>query len=127
MLAEALSRPAAIPGVVLPLLSCRADVAVFGPYGWSELAVDALCQPGRSAFQFGEFAVHLSLPAPPVRSGCAYASRTSEEGEPLAVAAVLAMAEDLATCCGARVLCLAAEAAGARRRERAIPGRKAAG
>jgi carbon-monoxide dehydrogenase medium subunit/2-furoyl-CoA dehydrogenase FAD binding subunit len=115
-LAEALSRPAAVPGVILPLLSCRADVAVYGPYGWSELAVEALCQPGRPALQFGEFAVHLSLPAPPVRSGCAYASHAPEGGEPLAVAAVLAMEEDLATCCGARVLYFAAEG----RPERAV-------
>ncbi len=115
-LAEALSRPAAVPGITLPLLSCRADVAVFGPYGWSELAVEALCQPGRQPLQFGEFAVHLSLPAPPVRSGCAYASHAPEGGARLAAAAMLVMEENLGTCCGARLLYSAVEG----RPERAV-------
>jgi CO/xanthine dehydrogenase FAD-binding subunit len=115
-LAEALSRPSAVPGVILPLLSCQGHVAVFGPYGWSELAVEALCQSGRPPLQFGEFAVHVRLPEPPVRSGSAYASRTPAGGEFQAVAAVLAMEEDLATCCGARVLRLAGEG----RPERAV-------
>jgi CO/xanthine dehydrogenase FAD-binding subunit len=115
-LAEALSRPAAVPGVILPLLSCRGDVAVFGPYGWSALAAEALCQSGRSPLQFGEFAVHVSLPEPPVRSGSAYASRTGKGGKFQAVAAVLAMEEDRATCCGARVLFIA----GGDRPERAV-------
>lgn len=119
-LAETLSRPAAIPGVILPLLSCRADVAVFGPYGWSGLAVEALCRPGRPGLQFGEFAVHLGLPAPPVRSGCAYASQALEGGEQQAVAAVLAMEEDLTTCCGARLLFWAGED----RPERAVEGER---
>ncbi len=108
-LAEALSRPAAVPGVILPLLSCRGQVAVFGPYGWSELAVEALCQSARPPLQFGEFAVHVRLPEPPVRSGSAYASRTPTDGEFQAVAAVLALEEDLATCCGARVLYITGE------------------
>jgi carbon-monoxide dehydrogenase medium subunit len=118
--AEALARPAAIPGVILPLLACQASAGVYGPYGWSELAVESLCQPGRSTLQFGEFVVHLSLPAAPVRSGGAYASQMPPHGGPLGVAAVLVMEEDLATCCGARLLRWAEEGGP----ERAVEGER---
>jgi carbon-monoxide dehydrogenase medium subunit len=108
-LGEALSRPWATPGAILPLLCSQAAVAVFGPYGWSELAIEVFCQPGRPACQFGEFVAHLGMPAPPPRSAGAYVSRTEAGGEVRASSVLLAMEDDLATCCGARVLCWAAE------------------
>ena len=90
-----------------PLICLRASAAVFGPHGWSELAVEALFPAARRrVLQPGEFLVDLRLPAPLPRSNGAYlrAHLREKVGSTAAgIAVFLAMEQDLLTCCGARV------------------------
>jgi carbon-monoxide dehydrogenase medium subunit len=93
--------------LALPLICLGASVAIFGPHGWSEMSVEALCARGHgTALQRGEFIVDVRLPAPSARSGSAYVGAPSEgaTGETVGVAAFLVMQEDLETCCGARIV-----------------------
>ncbi|MFI5338384.1 MAG: FAD binding domain-containing protein [Candidatus Methylomirabilales bacterium] len=89
-----------------PLICLRTSTAIFGPYGWSELGVEALLAgAGRIALQPGEFVVDLHFPAPPPRSNGAYLRAVSRE-RPDTVAGVgafLVLEQDLSTCCGARL------------------------
>ena len=94
---------------IAPSLIClRASTAVFGPYGWSELAVEALlADSGKARIQPGEFVVDVRLPAPPPRSGAAYLRAGSQEAADRSTAGIgvfLVMQEDLVTCCGARLV-----------------------
>lgn len=89
-----------------PLICLRASVAIFGPHGWSEVAVEALfAETGRAALQPAEFVVDVRFPAPPPRSNGAYirAVPTGREGAAGGVGAFVAMEQDLSTCCGARL------------------------
>jgi carbon-monoxide dehydrogenase medium subunit len=90
-----------------PLICLRASAAIFGPYGWSELAVEALlASAGRIVLQPGEFVVDLRFPAPPPRSNGAYLRAVTRERSDSAVAGVgafLVLEQDLTTCCGARL------------------------
>ncbi len=86
-----------------PLICLRASAAVFGPYGWSELAVEALLAgAGRIVLQPGEFVVDLRFPAPPPRSSGAYLRERSDSAV-AGVGAFLVLEQDLTTCCGARL------------------------
>ena len=89
-----------------PLICLRASAAVFGPYGWSELAVEALLAgAGRIILQPGEFVVDLRFPAPPPRSNGAYLRAIPRE-QPDSVTGIgvfLVLEQDCATCCGARL------------------------
>lgn len=90
-----------------PLICLRASAAIFGPHGWSEVAVEALFPAARRmVLQPGEFLVDLRFPAPPPRSSGAYLlARLRERMDSAAagVGAFLAMEQDLLTCCGARL------------------------
>lgn len=90
-----------------PLICLRASAAVFGPHGWSELAVEALyAGAGRPVLQPGEFVVDVRLPAPLSRSNGAYARAISQDRQGSVVAgvgALLVMEPDLSTCCGSRL------------------------
>lgn len=90
-----------------PLICLRASAAVFGPHGWSELAVEALfAGAGRTVLQPGEFVVDVRFPAPPPRSSGAYLcvlSWQQAESAVVGVGAFLVMEQDLRTCCGARL------------------------
>jgi carbon-monoxide dehydrogenase medium subunit len=92
--------------VAPPFICVRASAAVFGPYGWSELGVEALLAgAGRIVLQPGEFVVDLRFPAPPPRSNGVYLRAAPQERSD-AVAGVgvfLVLEQDLATCCGARL------------------------
>jgi CO/xanthine dehydrogenase FAD-binding subunit len=99
---------ASLAGELAPPLIClRASAAIFGPHGWSELAVEAVfAAAGRAVLQPGEFFVDVRFPAPLPRSNGAYirAARQNEaESEAAGVGAFLVMEEDLVTCCGARL------------------------
>jgi len=90
-----------------PLICLRASAGIFGPYGWSEQAVEALLAGmGRIVLQPGEFVVDLHFPAPPPRSNGAYL-RAAAPGEPdsgaTGVGVFLVLEQDLLTCCGARL------------------------
>jgi CO/xanthine dehydrogenase FAD-binding subunit len=97
---------AACADLALPLICLGASVAIFGPYGWSEMSVEALCaRPKGRALQAGEFVVDVRVPAPLVRSGGAFV-RAGCAGTPdgtIGVASLLLMQDDLETCCGARL------------------------
>jgi carbon-monoxide dehydrogenase medium subunit len=103
---ECLSSQAPSTDLALPLICLGASVAIFGPHGWSEMAVEALCaRPKGTTLQRGEFVVDVRLPAPSARSGGAYV-RAGFGGPPagsVGVASFLVMQEDLETCCGARL------------------------
>lgn len=89
-----------------PLICLRASAAVFGPYGWSEVGVEALLAgAGRIVLQPGEFAVDLRFPAPPPRSNGAYlrAAPRQRSDAVAGVGAFVVLDQDLATCCGARL------------------------
>jgi len=90
-----------------PLICLRASAAIFGPHGWSELAVEALyARAGRPILQPGEFVVDVRFPAPLPRSNGAYVRAISQDCRGSAVAgvgALLVMEPDLFTCCGARL------------------------
>ena len=90
-----------------PLICLRASAGIFGPYGWSEQAIEALLAgTGRIALQPGEFVVDLHFPAPPPRSNGAYL-RAAVPGKPdcgaTGVGVFLVLEQDLLTCCGARL------------------------
>lgn len=91
------------PDLAVPLICLGASVAVFGPHGWSEMAVEALCVKMEGAgLQPGEFIVDVRLPARSPRSGGAYV-RSDPRGDAMGVGAFLLMQDDLDTCCGARL------------------------
>jgi len=105
-LGQCLGHAAASADLVLPLICLGASVAVFGPHGWSEMTLEALCARGRgTALQRGEFLVDVRLPAPSARSGGAYARSTPGHagGDAVGAGAFLVMQDDLETCCGARL------------------------
>jgi len=93
---------------MLPSLIClRASAGIFGPYGWSEQAVEVLLAGmGRIVLQPGEFVVDLHFAAPPPRSNGAYL-RAVVPGKPdcgaTGVGIFLVLEQDLLTCCGARL------------------------
>lgn len=97
---------AACADLALSLICLGGSVAIFGPHGWSEMSVEALCaRPKGRALQAGEFVVDVRVPAPLVRSGGAYV-RAGCAGTPdgnIGVASLLLMQDDLETCCGARL------------------------
>jgi carbon-monoxide dehydrogenase medium subunit len=90
-----------------PLICLRASAGIFGPYGWSEQALEALLAgTGRIILQPGEFVVDLHFPAPPPRSGGAYLRAVAPGGsgcDPTGVGVFLVLEQDLLTCCGARL------------------------
>jgi carbon-monoxide dehydrogenase medium subunit len=94
-------------GTALPLICLRATAAVFGPHGWSEMALEIVfAEPGRTGLQVGEFVVDVRLPAPPPRSNGAFLRFHPPDAigvAPGGVAAFLVMEKDLVTCCGARL------------------------
>lgn len=99
-----------------PLVCLAASTAVFGPHGWSEMAIEGLLARGVvAALQPSEFLVDLRLPAPAPRSVGAYVSR-GEGGDPAeaGAAAFLVMEQDSRTCCGARLAVWRGEQATAR-------------
>ncbi len=102
-----LSHPVPSVEIAPPLICLRASSAIFGPHGWSEVAVEALFPAAaRRVLQPGEFLVDLRFPSPPPRSNGAYLrARPREKVESIVagVGAFLAMEPDLLTCCGARV------------------------
>ena len=103
---ECLSNQAPGADLALPLICLGASVAIFGPHGWSEMSVEALCaRPKGRTLQRGEFIVDVRLPAPSVRSGGAYvrAGFGGPPGGSVGVASFLVMQDDLETCCGARL------------------------
>ncbi len=93
--------------LALPLICLGASVAIFGPHGWSEMSVEALCaRPTGRALQAGEFVVDVRVPAPLVRSGGAYVRADCGgacDGK-VGVASLLLMQDDFETCCGARLV-----------------------
>ncbi len=110
---ECLSGPAPDAEVAVPLMCLGACIVIFGPHGWSEMSVEALCAGRRGAtLQPGDLIVGVRLPAPAARSGGAYVrsdrTQTVEGGG--SVGAFLLMQDDLHTCCGAR-LAVSAEGA----------------
>jgi len=105
-LAESLGCEPPAADLLLPLVCLGAMVAIFGPHGWSEIAIEALCARGEGArLQSGEFIVGIRLPPASPRSGGSYRRSTSEGGQEnaMGVGAFLLMQEDLDTCCGARI------------------------
>ena len=103
---ECLGNPAPCADLALPLICLGASVAIFGPHGWSEISVEALCARSKGrALQAGEFIVDVRVPAPLVRSGGAYvrAGCAGTSDGSVGVAALLLMQDDLETCCGARI------------------------
>jgi carbon-monoxide dehydrogenase medium subunit len=106
-LGASLDHASAAAEIAPPLICLRASAAIFGPHGWSELAVEALfASAGRTALQPGEFVVDVRFPAPPPRSSGAYLRILSWQQAESAVAGVgafLVMEQDLRTCCGARL------------------------
>ncbi|HEX7549441.1 MAG TPA: FAD binding domain-containing protein, partial [Candidatus Methylomirabilis sp.] len=101
--AELLGNGPPAADLVVPLICLGASVAVFGPHGWSEMAVEALCVKREGAgLQPGEFIVDVRLPARSPRSGGAYV-RSDPQGDAMGVGAFLLMQDDLDTCCGARL------------------------
>jgi len=90
-----------------PLICLRASAAVFGPHGWSELAVEAMFPAvGRRVLQPGEFLVDLHCPAPAPRSNGAFVRgrlRGRVASTEAGVAVFLVLEQDLLTCCGARL------------------------
>jgi CO/xanthine dehydrogenase FAD-binding subunit len=105
-LGEFLSSAAPSTDLALPLICLGASVAIFGPHGWSEMSVEALCaRPNGKTLQPGEFIVDVRVPAPSARSGGAYtrANLDNPSGGSIGVASFLVMQDDLETCCGARL------------------------
>jgi len=105
-LGERLSAQEPDVDLALPLICLGGSVAVFGPHGWSEMSVEALCARKRGAALLpGEFLVDARLPACPRLSGGAYMRSVSERSseDALGVGVFLVMQDDLETCCGARL------------------------
>jgi carbon-monoxide dehydrogenase medium subunit len=94
--------------LVLPLVCLRAAVGIFGPHGWSEMSLEGLVAGWPQAgLHPGEFVVSVRLPPPPPRSGGAYLQALSAAAGSAAhggVGAFLIMEDDLATCCGMRLI-----------------------
>lgn len=106
-LAEALGVSPFTADLAVPLICLGATVAIFGPHGWSETSVEALCVKRRgTALQPGEFLVDVRLPALSGPCGGAYACSPTDRvgGDPVGAGAFVVMREDLDTCCGARVM-----------------------
>ena len=106
-LGQWLGNPARNADLALPLICLGASVAIFGPHGWSETTLEALCARGRgTALQPGEFLVDVRLPAPSPRAGGAYVRSAPGEidGDAVSAGAFLVMQDDLETCCGARLV-----------------------
>jgi carbon-monoxide dehydrogenase medium subunit len=106
-LGERLSTQEPDADLALPLICLGASVAIFGPHGWSEMSVEALCaRKRRAALLPGEFIVDARLPACPRLSGGAYVQsvpgRSSEDA--LGAGVFLVMQDDVETCCGARLM-----------------------
>jgi CO/xanthine dehydrogenase FAD-binding subunit len=113
-LGELLGRPALAGHLGCPLVCLAASTAVFGPHGWSEMAIEALLARGAvAALQPCEFVVDLRLPPAVPRSGGAYVAGCAG-GDPAGAAAFLAMEQDCRTCCGARLAVWRGEHATAR-------------
>ena len=105
-LAELLGNEPPMADLLVPLICLGATVTIFGPHGWSEMAIEALCARGNGAgLQSGEFIVDIRLPAPSPRSGGAYFRSTPQGGRmnPMGVGVFLLMQDDLNTCCGSRL------------------------
>ena len=105
-LGECLSAQEPDANLALPLICLGGSVAIFGPHGWSEMSVEALCARQRGAALLpGEFIVDARLPACPRLSGGAYMrsvpGHSSEDA--LGAGVFLVMQDDLETCCGARL------------------------
>jgi CO/xanthine dehydrogenase FAD-binding subunit len=97
-LGQCLGNEAPSADLVLPLICLGASVAIFGPHGWSEMTLEALCGRGHgTALQRGEFLVDVRVPAPPARSGGAYVRSAPGEagGEAASAGAFLVMQDDL--------------------------------
>lgn len=127
-LGGSLSRAVSAAQMAPPLICLRASTAIFGPYGWSELGVEALLAgAGRIVLQPGEFVVDLRVPAPPPRSNGAYLRAVPRErpDNVAGVGAFLVLEQDLSTCCGARLtLCgMAPTSVRALEAERFLAGR----
>lgn len=89
-----------------PLICLRASAAVFGPYGWSEIGVEALLAgAGKVMLHPGEFVVDLRFPAPLPRSNGAYLRTVPREQSDAVtgIGAFLVLDRDRVTCCGARL------------------------
>lgn len=101
-----LGHPISAAEMAPPLMCLRASAAIFGPYGWSEMAMEALlASAGRIVLQPGEFVVDVRFPASPPRSNGAY-FREVPRGRPDVVGAVgafVVLEQDFSTCCGARL------------------------
>jgi carbon-monoxide dehydrogenase medium subunit len=105
-LGECLGVAAPVAALAVPLICLGASVAIFGPHGWSEMSVEALCAPRRGwALQPGEFLVDVRLPAVPGPSGGAFARAPSDgiAEHPFGAGAFLVLRDDRETCCGARL------------------------
>ena len=105
-LGERLSAQEPEVDLALPLVCLGAFVAIFGPHGWSEMSVEALCAKRRGAALLpGEFIVDARLPPCPRLSGGAYVrlvpGRSSENA--FGAGVFLVMQDDVETCCGARL------------------------
>jgi CO/xanthine dehydrogenase FAD-binding subunit len=101
-----LSLAASAADMAPPLICLRASAAIFGPYGWSEMAMEGLlASTGRFALQPGEFAVDLRFPPPPPRSNGAYMRAVARQRPDtvVGVGAFVVLEQDLSTCCGARL------------------------
>ena len=105
-LGECLGAPVPAADLAVPLICLGASAAIFGPHGWSEMSVEALCAVRRGrALQPGEFLVDVRLPGVLRASGGAYV-RSPLDGtarDPVGAGAFLVMQDDLETCCGARL------------------------
>lgn len=106
-LGETLGGPEASPDLTSPLICLRASTAIFGPHGWSEMAVESLFAGGGGAtLHPGEFMVDVRLPAPVPRANGAYLPIAQGEATDSAVGGIgafLVMEEDFTTCCGGRL------------------------
>ena len=107
-LGEALTGERPAVDLVLPLICLRATVGIFGPHGWSEMSVEGLVAGWpQVGLHPGEFVVAVRLPPPPPRSGGAYLQAPSGATGAApggGVGALLIMEDDLATCCGMRLV-----------------------
>ena len=72
-----------------PLLACDADAVIAGPSGRRVLPLEEFfLGPGLTALQAGELLVELLAPAPPPRTGGAYARHTPRKQMDIAVVGV---------------------------------------
>jgi carbon-monoxide dehydrogenase medium subunit len=101
-LGELLGRAEVAGHLGCPLVCLAASTAVFGPHGWSEMAVEALvARDVATVLQPCEFLVDLRLPPPePGAVGAYVPAREGANGAGAAV--LLVMEQDRRTCCGSR-------------------------